>query len=128
MAGIVEMPKLDWSSPDQVKAFNEWKDFLESYLIINKVAKKSQWHYIMLSAGSQGKDLWDSWQLNDTIKEDPEAVFEKYQTHLIGTQNKWVMRLELSAITQQESEKVEDFVCIYLYVVQLGGQHIYCGF
>ena len=75
------------------------------------MAKKSQWHYIMLSAGSQGKDLWDSWQLDNTIKEDPEAVFKKYQTHLIGTQNKWVMRLELSAITQQESEKVENFVC-----------------
>ena len=46
--------------------------------------------------------------LEDTIKEDSEALLEKYQDHLIGTENKWVKRLELSAITQQES--VEEFI------------------
>ena len=103
MAGV-QMSKLDWSSPDQIEAFNEWRDFLRSYLVINKVGKKNQWHYTMLSAGSEGKDLWDSWQLDDTTKEDPEALFKKYQTHLRGTESKWVRRLELSAITQLESE------------------------
>ena len=57
MAKNVEMPKLDWSQVDQVRAYNEWKDFLESYLFINKVEKEDKWHYIKLSAGSQGKDL-----------------------------------------------------------------------
>ena len=66
----MEMPKLDWSNPDQTKAFNEWRDFLRSYLEINKVKKKDQWHYIMLSAGREGKDLWDLWQLNDTTKKE----------------------------------------------------------
>ena len=63
-----------------------------------------------MSAGSEGKDLWDSWQLDDTTKEDPEALFKKYQARLKGTENKLERRLELSAITQQQSEKVEDFV------------------
>ena len=30
---------------------------------------------------------------------------------MVGTQNKWVMRLELSSITQGETETVEDFIC-----------------
>ncbi len=68
---MLEMPKLDWSNPDQVRAFNDWKDFLESFLFINKVKNEDKWHYIKLSAGLQGKDLWDSWQLTDTEKRCP---------------------------------------------------------
>ena len=111
MARNVEMPKLDWSQVDQVRAYNEWKDFLESYLFINKVEKKDQWHYIKLSAGSQGKDLWDSWQLTEDEKKDPDGVFRKFADHLVGTQNKWVMRLELAEMSQDESESVEVYVC-----------------
>ena len=111
MAKNVEMPKLDWSQLDQVKAFKDWRDFLESFLIINKVDEEDQWHYIKLSAGSQGKDLWDSWQLTEAQRKDPNTVFAKFADHLVGTQNKWVMRLELAAMSQGESESDEDFVC-----------------
>ncbi len=107
----IEMPKLCWDNADQVRAYHEWKDFLESYLFINKIEKKHQWHYIKLSAGTQVKDLWDSWQLTEEQKENPDDVFQKFSDHLVGTQNKWVMRLELSALAQSESESVEDFVC-----------------
>ena len=93
MAKNIEMPKLDWSQVDQVRAYNEWKDFLESYLFIKKVEKEDKWHYIKLSAGSQGKDLWDSWQLTEVQRKDPDVVFRKFADHLVGTQNKWVMRL-----------------------------------
>ena len=71
--------------------------------------EKKQWPYIMLLAGREGKDLRDSWQLDNTTKEDPEAQFAKYQTHFRGAENKWVRRLELSAITQQENESTQDF-------------------
>lgn len=111
MSVNVEMPKLDWSTLDQVRAYNEWKDFLESYLFINKVVKEEQWHYIKLSAGSKGKDLWDSWQLTDAQKKDPNVIFGKFASHLVGTVNKWVMRLELAEINQGEAEPVEDYVC-----------------
>ena len=95
------MSRLDWSNQDQVKAFEEWKDFMESYLFIMKIEKKDQWQYIRLSAGSQGKSIRDSWEMSNDEKEDPEKVFDKFSSHLVGTQNKWVMRLELT---------VEDFI------------------
>ena len=64
----------------------------------------------MLSAGSQGKSLWDSWEMSNEEKEDQEKVFDKFSSHLVGTQNKWVMRLELASFVQQEAESVEDFI------------------
>ena len=57
MNSSVKMPMLDWSHADQVRAYNEWKDFLESFLFINKVTQEDRWHYIKFSAGSKGKDL-----------------------------------------------------------------------
>ena len=82
-----------------------------SFVFINKVEKQNQWHYIKLSAGSQGKDLWDSWQLRDDHKKDHELIFKKFADHLVGTQNKWVMRLELAAMSQGETESIEDYIC-----------------
>ena len=81
----VEMPKLCWDSADQVRAFEEWKDFMESYLFISKVEAKDQWHYIKLSAGPQVKDLWDSWQLSNDEKKDPAVVFKKFAIHFVET-------------------------------------------
>ena len=51
------MPKLEWGQQDQVRAFNEWKDFLESYMFISGVENANKFHYIKLSAGTQGKDF-----------------------------------------------------------------------
>ena len=84
---------------------------LSRELFINKVEKEHQWHYLKLSEGSQEKQLWDSWQLTDAQKRDPDVMFEKFKSHLVGTQNKWVIRLELAAMSQGEAESVEDFVC-----------------
>ena len=61
----------------------------------------------MLSVGREGKDFWDSWQLADSTMEDQDVPFAKYQTNLIGTQNKWFMGLELSIITQQTGYNLE---------------------
>ena len=111
MNSNIQMPMLDWSQVDQVRSYNEWKDFLESYMFINKVKTEDQWHYIKLSAGSQGKDLWDSWQLTVAQRSDPDVIFKKFADHLVGTQNKWVMRLEFAAMSQSETESIEDYIC-----------------
>ncbi|GFR92762.1 hypothetical protein ElyMa_004361400 [Elysia marginata] len=59
MAGIpqISLPYLDWDNPNKQKAFDEWKDFMSSYLTINKVAKAEMWNYILLSTGPKGRDL-----------------------------------------------------------------------
>lgn len=102
---------LNWDAADQNDAFEEWYDFLSSYFIINGVSDEKKYHYILLSAGHKGHELWKTWMLSDEEKKNPTVVFEKFKEHMIGTVNKWVMRLELSMILQKEGESVEDFVC-----------------
>ena len=107
----VALPQLNWDHKDQTYAFREWKDFLNSYFVINDVDDEKKWHYILLSAGTRGHELWNSWVLSDDDKKDPAIVFEKFEKHLVGTLNKWVMRLELASLIQKEGEAVDDFIC-----------------
>ena len=35
----IPLPQLDWENPNRQKAFNEWKDFMASYMVINIIIK-----------------------------------------------------------------------------------------
>ena len=70
-----------------------------------------KWHYILLSAGPKGREMFEAWQLTETQKSESETIFKKFEDHLIGTPNKWVSRLELAALKQKDNESIEDFVC-----------------
>lgn len=107
----IPLPCLNWDYKDQKLAFNEWKDFMDSYFAIQGVEEKKKWHYILLSAGPKGRELWDAWKLSNTDKEDSSKVFKKFGDHLVGTPNKWVARLEMTALNQRDNESIEDFMC-----------------
>lgn len=109
--GGIQIPNLNWEAADQTKSFREWKSLMESYFVINKVDDKLKWHYLLLSTGSRGHELWESWALQDAQKEDVKHVFEAFENHLIGTPNKWVVRLELNGMMQHDDEAVDDFIC-----------------
>ena len=67
---------------------------MNSYFVIENVQDKNKWHYLLLSSGDKGHDLWRIWGLTDAQKEDhPVGVFKKFEDHMVGTLNKWVMRL-----------------------------------
>ena len=100
----IPLPNLNWDCKDQTLAFNEWKDFLDSYFVIQNVEEKKKWHYVLLSSGSRGRELWHNWSLSQAEKEDSEVVFKKFKEYMIGTPNKWVMRLEMSSLVQKDSE------------------------
>ena len=105
----VPLPTLNWEAADH--AFEEWYDFLSSYFVINNVSDDKKYHYILLSACHKSHELWKTWMLSADEKRNPAFVFDKFKIHMIGTINKWVMRLDLSTITQKEGESVDDFVC-----------------
>ena len=107
----VPLPSLNWDTADQMNAYEEWYDFMNSYFVIKEVSDDKKYHYIILSAGHKGHELWKSWNLTEDEKKNPGVVFNKFKDHMIGTVNKWVMRLELSNIIQKESEPVDDFIC-----------------
>lgn len=107
----IQLPVLNWSYKDQSISYNEWKDFMESYFVIQGVEEKKKWHYLLLSAGSKGRELWETWKISLSDREDSTKVFKKFKDHLIGTPNKWVSRLDLASLHQNEHESIDDFVC-----------------
>ena len=107
----IPLPMLNWDAPDPCDSFNEWKDFLSSYFIINGVDDEVKWHYILLSSGQRGHELWKTWALTDDDKKQPTTVFKCFEDHMVGTVNKWVMCLEMSAILQKDGEHLDDFIC-----------------
>ena len=107
----VEMPKLNWANADQKAAFQEWKTMMSSFFVIRKVQDAEKWHYILISSGSDGHKLWGPWALSDAEKADPKVVWKKFEDHMVGVQNKWVARLELSSLMQKNDENIDDFIC-----------------
>jgi len=107
----VALPNLQRDYVDQSVAFDEWKDFLQSYFVISGVDTDKQWHYMLLSSGPKGRELWNTWALTADQKKDPNFIFTKFEKHLIGKPNKWVARLELSSVNQSDGEAIDDFIC-----------------
>ncbi|GFN90857.1 hypothetical protein PoB_001736300 [Plakobranchus ocellatus] len=46
----IPLPALDWSKDNKQTAFQEWKELLESYFVINKVKDADKHHYLLLSS------------------------------------------------------------------------------
>ena len=106
----IPLPQLDWENPNKQKAFNEWKDFMDSYIVINKIKKEEEWNFILLSSGSKGRDLLIASNITAEEKKTPENVWTIFKNHMIEKPNKWVQRIELQSFSQAEHETVEEFV------------------
>ena len=102
---------LNLDAPDKNDAYEEWFDFMTNYFAINNVEDERKHHYIILSAGHRGYELWKTWNLSADDRKKPDVVFNKFKEHMIGTVNNWVMRLELPMIMQKDGKLVDDFIC-----------------
>ncbi|KAK3710638.1 hypothetical protein RRG08_034174 [Elysia crispata] len=112
MAGhsLIPLLQLDWENPNRQKAFNEWKDFMASYMVINKIPANEQWNYILLSSGPKGRDLLIASGITEDNKTNPDSAWSVYEEHMIEKPNKWVQRIKLQSFSQGENETIEEFV------------------
>ena len=77
MTGLsqIPLPQLDWENPNRQKAFNEWRDFMASYMVINKIPANEQWNYILLISGPKGRDLLIASGITEDNKTNPDNVW-----------------------------------------------------
>ncbi|GFS27368.1 hypothetical protein ElyMa_005262300 [Elysia marginata] len=109
----IPLPALDWSKANKQTVFQEWKEFLESYFVIDKIKDADKYHYLLLSSGPKGRELFQSHNITEDDKRNPAhlwSLFDYFENHLVEKPNKWVQRLEFQQITQQASESVDQFV------------------
>ena len=106
----VPMPYLDWDKENKQQAYHEWKEFMESFFVINRVGDDTKYHYILLSSGPKGRELFQSSKLSENDKKTPKRVWQVFEDFLIEKPNKWVQRIELQAMLQGKDESVESFI------------------
>ncbi len=92
------------------KEYRIWRDCLQSTFAINETPRHLQGHYIFLSSGKKGQEVFNTWGLDDASKQDPDKVLSHFAKHMSGTVNKWLARLSLSGIEQQANKSVAEFV------------------
>jgi hypothetical protein len=76
------------------------------------VEEYKKWHYLLLSAGSKGCELWESWKISESDRKVSANVFNKFKEHLISTPNKWVSRLNFASLHQNECWKARLPSCV----------------
>ncbi|GFO45200.1 polyprotein [Plakobranchus ocellatus] len=106
----IPLPALDWSKDNRQTAFQGWKEFLESYFVINKVKNADKYHYLLLSSGPKGRELFQAHNISEEDKRNPTHLWSLFEGHMVERPNKWVQRLELQNMTQQAPETVDQFV------------------
>ena len=108
--GQIPLPKLKWEEGNQKRCFDKWKMAMDSFFVINKTEEQLKWHYIMVSTGDQGMELFQSWNMEDADKQDSSKVFAKFEEYMTDTANMWVARLELCGMMQATDQSVKDFM------------------
>ena len=106
----VPMPYLDWNKDNKQEAYDEWKEFMESFFIINNVPNDNKYHYILLSTGTKGRDIVQSSKISTTDKLNPTKVWKVFENFLVEKPNKWVERIELQSQSQTTEEGIEAFI------------------
>jgi len=105
----IPLPIIDWDKENKQEAFQEWKEFLESYFIINRVDERQKWNYILLSTGSRGRELLITSGISEDEKLNSENVWRVFENHMVEKPNKWVERIEFQSLTQNADESFENF-------------------
>ncbi|GFS18078.1 hypothetical protein ElyMa_003255300 [Elysia marginata] len=71
----IPLTALDWSGVNKQTAFQEWKEFLESYFVINKITDADKYHYLLLSCGPKGMELFQSHNITEEDKHNPAHLW-----------------------------------------------------
>ena len=104
---------MDWSNPDKASAFAKFKrrcqHLFQSYY--KKIADDEKVIYILLWLGDEGDEIFQSftWSNTETDSNDPEKVFEKFETYFIPVTTHRLFRYQLMNM-KQGSQPVDAFV------------------
>ena len=102
-----------WSNPDKASAFAKFKrrcqHLFKSYY--KKIADDEKVIYILLWLGDEGDEIFQSftWSNTETDSNDPEKVFEKFETYFMPVTTHRLFRYQLMNM-KQGSQPVDAFV------------------
>ena len=103
-------PRMKWADPDQSNAIHIFKQQCQLFFSVKNVKKEKQVDHILLFAGEEGIKLFNSWDLSDQDKKDPDKVWDTFIQHIEPLSNWRVARMYLQKIIQERDESIDAFV------------------
>ncbi|KAI8516719.1 hypothetical protein Bbelb_053000 [Branchiostoma belcheri] len=108
-------PSMNWDADDLVEEFKKFKQKTELAFksFLKDTEPEQQVSYILLWVGSQGLDLFNSWEFTGEDAGDakkPDKILEKFETHLEPKTNHRIYRYEFQGIQQKPDEPIDDYV------------------
>ncbi|KAI8517626.1 hypothetical protein Bbelb_036430 [Branchiostoma belcheri] len=106
-------PSMNWDADDLVEEYKKFKQKTELAFksFLKDTEPEQQVSYILLWVGSQGLDLFNSWEFTDAEDaKKPDKILEKFETHLEPKTNHRIYRYEFQGIQQKPDEPIDDYV------------------
>ena len=103
-------PRMDWSNADLAGTFKLFKQKCEIYFNVKDTKVDKMVNHILLYAGDEGLQIYNSWNISDIDRTDPSLVWEKFQAHIEPKVNFRVQRFYLQKYSQAGGESIDDYV------------------
>ncbi|KAI8487979.1 hypothetical protein Bbelb_344270 [Branchiostoma belcheri] len=106
-------PSMNWDADDLVEEYKKFKQKTELAFksFLKDTEPEQQVSYILLWVGSQGLDLFNSWEFTDAgDAKKPDKILEKFETHLEPKTNHRIYRYKFQGIQQKPDEPIDDYV------------------
>ncbi|XP_047476666.1 uncharacterized protein LOC125030582 [Penaeus chinensis] len=110
MAGAELLPSMNWKTSDSYGALMIFQKLCIRYFKVQKIPREEQANHIILYAGNSGEEMIEASNLTEEDMNDPDKVWDVFQTQVKPKTNKYVDRLRLRKYTQKEIESSDEFL------------------
>ena len=100
---------MDGNAPDLLETFALFQQQMRLYFSVRNIKINKQLDNLLLALGANGLQIYNSWSL-DSLENNTDNVFIKFQDHLEPHANYWLSRLHHQQIRQRTEETVDNFV------------------
>ena len=102
-------PSMDWSAPDQCQTLAFYKQRCELFFAIKNIKRDKQVEHILYYSGQKGLEKFNSWDLTEEQKKNPDVIWEKFRGQST-TENFRICRMNLQKFMQKDGETIDDFI------------------
>lgn len=108
---VDKAPSMDWTSSNVPETFRLFKQRMELYFAIHpNIKQDGKVATILLSSGEEGIKRFNSWDLNEEERKNPDTIWERFAAQIEPADNFRINRLRLASLRQRSDESLDDFV------------------
>jgi hypothetical protein len=110
MADLHHLPSFSWTGTDLADSFQLFQQRMDIFFKLKGVKDEHKVSYILLATGDEGMRRFNSWNLTNDERKQPNTVFNAFLEQLEPADSFRVCRLTLSQYKQQPGESIDVFI------------------